>query len=54
MKVSRNVFTFLMPSKVKPHQINRSNEFLEICMTRSNGEYCVPQAKELFCNEVGK
>ena len=26
MKVSRNVFTFLMPPKVKPHQVNRAHE----------------------------
>jgi hypothetical protein len=27
------------------------NEFLKICLTRSNGEYCVPAGKELYCND---
>ena len=27
------------------------SEFLKICMTRSNGEYCVPAGKELYCND---
>lgn len=26
MKVTRNVFTFLMPPGVRPHQVNRTNE----------------------------